>query len=113
VLNQEQIMRIVDLQMKEIAARLKEQGIEIELTQEAREWLAAEGYDPQFGARPLRRTLQRKVESPLSRKLLSGEFKSGDMIAVDHHEKEGLAFLKKQVSEPPAIMETASTLEAA
>ncbi len=105
VLNQEQIMLIVDLQMKEIAARLKEQGIEIELTQAAREWLATEGYDPQFGARPLRRTLQRKVESPLSRKLLAGEYKSGDFVIVDHHEKEGLTFLKKQVSEPPAIME--------
>ena len=57
----------IDLQMQEIAGRLKEHNIEIELTDAAREWLAKEGFDPQFGARPLRRMLQRKVESPLSR----------------------------------------------
>ena len=65
VLSRDQIKLIVDLQMKEIADRLKEHGIDIELTDAAREWLAKEGFDPQFGARPLRRTLQRKVESPL------------------------------------------------
>jgi ATP-dependent Clp protease ATP-binding subunit ClpC len=86
----------VDLQMKEIAARLKEHQIEIELTESAREWLAKEGFDPQFGARPLRRMLQRKVESPLSRKLLTGEFKSGDFIFVDAEEKEGILFRKRE-----------------
>jgi ATP-dependent Clp protease ATP-binding subunit ClpC len=105
VLNQEQIMQIVDLQMKEIASRLKEQGIEIELTQAAREWLAQEGYDPQFGARPLRRTLQRKVESPLSRKLLAGEFKSGENVIVSHDNKEGLTFQKKRSGDEVALME--------
>lgn len=105
VLNQEQIKLIVDLQMKEVAARLRDQGIEIELSKAAREWLAQEGFDPQFGARPLRRTLQRKVESPLSRKLLAGEFKAGDIAIVDHNEKEGLTFQKKQAEEPATIME--------
>jgi ATP-dependent Clp protease ATP-binding subunit ClpC len=108
VLNREQIKLIVDLQTKEIAARLKEQGIEIELSEAAREWLAKEGFDPQFGARPLRRMLQRKVESPLSRKLLAGEFKAGDGVIVDADEKEGIVFRKKQAlaAEQGVMMET-------
>ncbi|MBM3130293.1 MAG: AAA family ATPase [Chloroflexi bacterium] len=107
VLSREQIKLIVDLQMKEIAARLKEHHIEIELTEAAREWLAKEGYDPQFGARPLRRMLQRKVESPLSRKLLTGEFKSGDFIFVDADEKEGIVFHQRAraAAEQGAVME--------
>ena len=70
-----------------------------------------EGFDPQFGARPLRRTLQRKVESPLSRKLLSGEFKSGDFVIVDADEKEGIVFRKKENGpvEQGAIMEAPKT----
>ncbi len=107
VLSRDQIKMIVDMQMKEIAARLKEQGIEIELTEATREWLAKEGYDPQFGARPLRRTLQRKVESPLSRKLLSGEFKAGDRVTVDADEKEGIIFKKREAAPTQsAVMET-------
>ena len=88
----EDVERIVDLQMGEIAARLAEQGLEVELTDAARLWLAREGFDPQFGARPLRRALQRYVESPLSIKLLRGDFESGDMVVVDAREEEGLVF---------------------
>jgi ATP-dependent Clp protease ATP-binding subunit ClpC len=94
-LTRDQVEEIVDLQMKETAGRLAEHGITIELTDNAREWLANEGYDPQFGARPLRRTLQKRVESPLSVKLLHGEFKSGDTVVVDTDE-EGLVFRKSQ-----------------
>lgn len=108
VLSEAQILEIVDLQMKEIAGRIKEQGIEIELTPVAREWLAKEGYDPEFGARPLRRTLQRKVESPLSRKLLAKEFASGDTVLVDADEKEGVTFHKKEKPEPAVVMESPS-----
>lgn len=108
VLDRNQIKEIVDLQMKEIAGRLREQGIEIELTDAAREWLAKEGFDPQFGARPLRRTLQRKVESPLSRQLLAGEFKAGDQVIVDADEKQGVVFRKKTPlpAEAITVMET-------
>ena len=87
-LTREQIQAIVDLQMKEIAERLREQQITLELTDAAREYLAQVGYDPQFGARPLRRTLQRRVESPLSRKLLANEFKAGDVVIVDLENNE-------------------------
>ncbi len=87
----EDVEQIVDLQMQEIAERLVEHGLGVELTDGAREWLAREGYDPQFGARPLRRALQRFVESPLSIRLLRGEFECGDVIVVDVGE-EGLVF---------------------
>lgn len=107
VLSRDQIKKIVDLQMKEIAGRLKDQGIEIELTEAAREWLAKEGFDPQFGARPLRRTLQRKVESPLSRRLLAGEFKSGDLVIIEVDDTVGILFRKKEpAQEAVTIMET-------
>ena len=73
-------------------------------------WLAEQGYDPAFGARPLRRTLQKQVESPLSVKLLRGEFKSGDTVIVDYNEDEGLAFIKKDelMVEVPATEEVNS-----
>jgi len=81
-LTQEHVKAIVDLQMAEISGRLAEQGLKIELTGAARDWLAQEGYDPQFGARPVRRTLERHVENPLAKRLLAGEFKDGDTVIV-------------------------------
>jgi len=75
--------RIVDLQMEEVQDRLGELGLDVELTEASRRWLAREGFDPQFGARPLRRALQRHVESPLSIKLLRGDFEKGDVVVVD------------------------------
>jgi len=79
----EQMYSIVDLQMKEVSQRLEEHGLNVQLSDAAREWLAKAGYDEAFGARPLRRALQKHVESPLSISLLSGEFKSGDMVLAD------------------------------
>jgi ATP-dependent Clp protease ATP-binding subunit ClpC len=78
-----QVIEIVDLQMKEVQERLSERGLGVELTQAAREWLGKEGYDPAFGARPLRRALQKHVESPLSVSLLGGQFTPGETIQVD------------------------------
>ncbi len=91
-LTKEHVLQIVDLQMAEIVGRLKDHQIEIELTPAAKAWLAEQGYDPQFGARPLRRTLQKQVESPLSVKILRGEFKAGDHVLVDYDEEHGLTF---------------------
>jgi ATP-dependent Clp protease ATP-binding subunit ClpC len=87
-LTQEHVMQIVDLQMRAVAERLADHGVKIELTDAARRWLAKEGYDPQFGARPVRRTLERHVENPLAKRLLSGEFQEGDTIVVDVRENE-------------------------
>ncbi|MGQ9554270.1 MAG: ATP-dependent Clp protease ATP-binding subunit [Anaerolineae bacterium] len=82
-LTRKQVREIVDLQMGEIQGRLAEQGVTVTLSEAAKDWLADKGYDPQFGARPLRRTLQRFVESPLSVKLLRGEVKQGDHVVVE------------------------------
>jgi ATP-dependent Clp protease ATP-binding subunit ClpC len=102
-LTREQIQDIVKLQLREIAERLLEQQITIEMTDAARDYLAQVGYDPQFGARPLRRLLQRRVESPLSRKLLSGEFHAGDTVIIDHVGSDEIEFRRKpQDGEQPA-----------
>ncbi len=77
------VEQIVDLQMKGVAERLGEAGISVHLTEPARRWLAEKGYDPQFGARPLRRALQRFVENPLSIQLLKGDFRPADLVMID------------------------------
>jgi ATP-dependent Clp protease ATP-binding subunit ClpC len=110
-LTSEQVEQIVDLQMQEIRERLQEHGLEIELTEAARKWLANEGFDPQFGARPLRRALQRHVESPLSVQLLRGEFKSGDCVIVDADE-EGITFTRKEGETPVEVPKPADMAEA-
>ncbi len=74
---------IVDLNMKEVQERMQERGLTVELTPAARDWLAQEGFDPAFGARPLKRALQKHVESPLSINLLSGQFSEDETIVVD------------------------------
>jgi ATP-dependent Clp protease ATP-binding subunit ClpC len=75
--------KIVDLQIKEVMDRLNEYGVKVKLTAAARAWLAKEGYDPAFGARPLRRAIQKFVESPLSMELLAGKFTDGGKVTVD------------------------------
>jgi ATP-dependent Clp protease ATP-binding subunit ClpC len=87
-LSQEQMYEIVDLQMKEVSQRLSEHGLKVSLSDKAREWLSKVGFDPSFGARPLRRALQKYVESPLSVSLLSGQFVEGDTVLVDLDKQE-------------------------
>ena len=82
-LSLEQMEEIVVLQMKEVQDRLNEHDISVQLTDAARLWLAKEGYDPAFGARPLRRAIQKYVESPLSVELLGGKFKDGAVVMID------------------------------
>jgi ATP-dependent Clp protease ATP-binding subunit ClpC len=95
-LSVEQMEHIVDLQMKEIQERLNEFGVKVELTAASRQWLANKGYDPAFGARPLRRALQKFMESPLSVELLGGKFKQGKTVTVRVNEaKDGLEFAEK------------------
>jgi len=72
-------------------ARSLDRRVTLVLTDGARKWLADEGFDPEFGARPLKRTLQRRVQDPLALKILSGEFKTGDRIEIDAG-KDGLVF---------------------
>jgi ATP-dependent Clp protease ATP-binding subunit ClpC len=86
--------KIVKLQMAEIQTRLSEHGLKVEMSEQAVEWMAKTGYDPAFGARPLKRALQKHVESPLSISLLSGEFERGDTVLVDI-EDDKVVFNKK------------------
>jgi ATP-dependent Clp protease ATP-binding subunit ClpC len=79
----EEILQMVDLMMKRTASQLESQGLGIELTQSAKELLAEIGYDPQLGARPLRRAIQRNIEDVLSEKILYKEFNAGQIIVVD------------------------------
>ncbi|GAB4498454.1 MAG: AAA family ATPase [Anaerolineales bacterium] len=94
-LSLKQMERIVDLQLAEVSDRLSEYGVQIQLTEAARVWLAQTGYDPAFGARPLRRALQKYVESPLSVRLLSNDFRGQTVIVVDV-ENEELVFRAEQ-----------------
>ena len=81
-LTSEQIRVIVDILMKRVSRELKAQQIALELTEEAKDILAKEGFDPLLGARPLRRTIQRRIENPLASKLLRGEFAEGDVVVA-------------------------------
>ncbi len=90
-LGREEIAQIVDIQLRGLQARLAERKLTLTLTDAARAWLANEGYDPAFGARPLKRLIQREIQDPLALKLLAGEIHDGDAVEVDALEG-GLAF---------------------
>ena len=82
-LSREEVFAIVDLLLRRVVEQLKSKDIAIELTDNAKAILTDKGYDPALGARPLRRTIQRLIEDPLSEKLLWKEFKAGDLVVVD------------------------------
>jgi ATP-dependent Clp protease ATP-binding subunit ClpB len=90
-LDKAEIARIVDIQVEHLARRLAARKLEIELTPAAREYLAEKGYEPSFGARPLKRLLQREVQDPLAMRLLSGELAEGSSVVIDR-DGDGLAF---------------------
>jgi len=87
-LGPQQIAEIVGLELVKVAARLEEQGFGLEVSEAARELLAEEGYSPEYGARPLRRVIQSRVEDPLSDAVLGGEFAPGDTVRVDVEQGE-------------------------
>ncbi len=82
-LGKEHLTGIVDIQLRRVAKLLAEKGFKLEATEAAREYLAEVGYDPHFGARPLKRAIQRELQDPLALKILAGEFKEGDTIKVE------------------------------
>jgi ATP-dependent Clp protease ATP-binding subunit ClpB len=82
-LSREDILRIVDIQVDLLRRRMAERRIGLEVSGRAKEFLAARGYDPVYGARPLKRTIQQDLQNPLAMKLLAGEFKEGDVVHVD------------------------------
>ena len=97
-LTEEQLRSIVNLMLEDLQKRLSERKLGVELTEAAKSWLAKEGYDPIYGARPLRRVIERYVENPLSTKLLRGELNEGDTVVVDLSD-EGLTFTTKKAAE--------------
>ena len=100
-LGREEISRIVDLQLERLRSRLAERQIDLELTGQAKEVLFRQGYDPAYGARPLKRALQRLVQDPLALKMLKGEVNSGDRLLVDADPKgEAMVFQPAAVAEP-------------
>jgi ATP-dependent Clp protease ATP-binding subunit ClpB len=101
-LTREQIGEIVELQLERLRARLAERGIRIELTDAAKEHLAEAGWDPTYGARPLKRAIQRFVENQLALRLLENEFGEGDTVRVDVEDSE-LVFERSPVAAPAAV----------
>ncbi len=87
--------RIIDIQIRGLLKRLEERKIQIELSDAAREFVVTEGYDPMYGARPLKRTIQRRILDPLALRVLEGELREGDRVIVDAGD-DGLTFAKRQ-----------------
>ena len=94
-LSREQMKTIIDIQVKGLLKRLEERKIFVALTDTAKEWLVREGYDPAYGARPLKRAIQRHILDPLAMRVLEGEFREGDRVQVDAG-PAGLQFAKQQ-----------------
>jgi ATP-dependent Clp protease ATP-binding subunit ClpB len=82
-LGMEEIKQIVDIQIQYLRGRLAQRKLDIRLTDRAKEVLASEGFDPNYGARPLKRVIQREIQDNLARRMLEGEFSEGDLIEVD------------------------------
>ena len=101
-LSQPEVTEIVDLMIKRVTEQLEGQGLGLELTPDAKLMLAKKGYDPQLGARPLRRAIQRHVEDPLSEKILWKEFHAGESVKVDA-EGDEIVFRAIEGVEPPPV----------
>jgi ATP-dependent Clp protease ATP-binding subunit ClpB len=91
------LAQIIDIQLRALLRRLEERKIDVELSDAAKQWLVSEGYDPAYGARPLKRTLQRRLLDPLALEVLQGRFGEGDRVLVDAA-PDGLAFHKAQTT---------------
>jgi ATP-dependent Clp protease ATP-binding subunit ClpC len=105
-LNKVDIQKIVSLELNKVALRLKDHDLNLTATPEALSALAELGYDAEFGARPLKRIIQQKVEDPLSDKLLSGEFQNGDSILVTLDPDKDLILEReneREVAEAPVV----------
>ena len=93
-LSSDEILQVVSLMLDRVSKQIAQKGMDFEVTSAAKEFLAREGFDPQYGARPLRRAVQRLVEDPLSEEILLGKFVANDTIVVDTTEENGIIFRK-------------------
>jgi ATP-dependent Clp protease ATP-binding subunit ClpB len=99
-LTQEHLGQIIEIQLRRVVKMLEERGIRLELTEKAKQALMAEGYDPQYGARPLRRAIQRMLQDPLALKLLNGDFQAGDTVRVDGDPAAKTLTFERHAAEP-------------
>ncbi|MBK5226134.1 MAG: type VI secretion system ATPase TssH, partial [Thermoleophilia bacterium] len=102
--SEEQLREIVDIQVRDMTALLADRNIGINLTDDAKDYLAREGYDPAYGARPLKRLIQKEIQDVLAMKLLTGEFGEGRTIEIDARDG-GLAFSAAKAPEVPERLE--------
>jgi ATP-dependent Clp protease ATP-binding subunit ClpB len=99
-LSREQLREIVDLQVARLIVRVAERGVDVQLTDAARDLLGDMGYDPAYGARPLKRIISKYLVDPMALGLLKGEYAAGDSVEVDATEDNGLQFTRARVSAP-------------
>jgi ATP-dependent Clp protease ATP-binding subunit ClpA len=97
-LSKEHLTVIIDLQLKRVEAQLADRGLKLHVTQAAKELVMSDGYDPAYGARPMRRSIQRLIQDPLSLRLLAGEYLSGETIIVDKDGDTGKLKFEKQAA---------------
>jgi ATP-dependent Clp protease ATP-binding subunit ClpC len=105
MLEKEQLNKIVDLEVSKVVARLKKKNIHIALDDSAREFLMKEGFDPQYGARPMRRAVEKNIEDPLAEHLLRGDIREGDVVKISHDEEQKrlkFAAEKRESTDVPA-----------
>lgn len=105
-IGRDQIKNIVEIQLNRLRPRLAERHITLQVSEAAKDLLAQEGYDPQFGARPLKRVIQREVENRIARALLDGTLRDGDMLEIDEQNgKLVLSSIRKQAPEEVQVSE--------
>jgi len=101
-LTREQLSQIVDIQLRQVRQRLKQRNITLQVTLRAKEWLAERGYDPVYGARPLKRVIQRELLDRLANKILRGEVRDGDTVIVDVDE-QGQLSIRSMLAEAEVV----------
>jgi ATP-dependent Clp protease ATP-binding subunit ClpB len=103
-LTREDLAQIVDIQLQRVAARLREQGLDLVVPDDVKSFLAEVGYDPVYGARPLKRTIQRQLQDPLAMRLIAGDFQPGDVIRAEL-KGDGLQFETAGEHQPEPVAE--------
>ncbi|MGA0279406.1 MAG: ATP-dependent chaperone ClpB, partial [Vulcanococcus sp.] len=102
-LKQEELRQIVELQIQRLAKRLEDKKLGLQVNADALDWLAGVGYDPVYGARPLKRAIQKELETPIAKGILAGQFSAGHDVAVDV-EGETLRFQQVDPSKLPLLV---------
>lgn len=108
-LTKDDLYQIIDIELGKVSVRLQAKGMEMQLDQNAKDFLIEKGYNPDFGARPLRRALSSYIEDPMAESILSGDYKSGDLIDVTHKKDDDHLFFTSSHKEPEAEKEPETT----